>query len=81
MPALPNVTTAPIRNLPTMAMIMANQPNCFGLGLREMGGGNGCGTGRVGGPVDIDGWDKVILRWSKDVDHRPEWRKSQLSER
>jgi hypothetical protein len=43
-------------------------------------GGGGCGTGRVGGPVDIDGWDKVILRWSKDVDHRPGWPKSQLSE-
>jgi hypothetical protein len=46
-----------------------------------MGDGNGCGTGRVGGPVEIDGWDKVILRWSKDVDHRPEWPKSELSER
>lgn len=54
--ALTSVSTAaPIRNLPTTAMIMANQPNCFGLGFREMGGGDGCGTGRVGGPVDFDG--------------------------
>jgi hypothetical protein len=79
-PARPNATTAaPITDLPTTAMIMTSQPNCFGLGIREIG--DWCGTGWIGGPVDIDGWDKVILRWSKDVDHRPEWRKSQVSER